>query len=321
VPDVSAAATRPRIVLLADWPDWAFSSVARALIARLSDRYAFRLIHREVEPVELREQEIDLLYVFWWGDDSYQRFGIPSHKIVKEVASHRWQNEERFGRLSVEQFVERYLSDCATVATPSKMLFEMLEPARAGVFHCPNGVDPSRFHPTRSRRGPLRIAWVGNPRDACKGLHDVLVPACAGHYRFEHTDGRRSPEELLALYNRSDVIAIASTAESQPLPLLEGMACGCFPVATDVGIVPELVRSGTNGLVVERSVKAFRDAFAWCDAHLPFVRRAGEANAARIASERSWDDLAARFAEVFDFVLGRTLACPKESSKRVPRTV
>jgi glycosyltransferase involved in cell wall biosynthesis len=160
---------------------------------------------------------------------------------------------------------------------------------------------------------------VGNPRDACKGLHDVLAPACAGRYRFEHTDGRRSPEELLALYNRSDVIAIASTAESQPLPLLEGMACGCFPVATDVGIVPELVRSGANGLVVERSVEAFRDAFAWCDAHLPYVRRSGEANAARIASERSWDDLAARFAEVFDFVLARTSAC-SPSPTRTCRT-
>ena len=77
------------------------------------------------------------------------------------------------------------------------------------------------------------------------------------------------------------MIAIASLAESQPLPLLEGMACGCFPVVTNVGIVPEMVAHGVNGLVVERSPEAFRDAFSWCERNLAAVRRAGRLNAAR----------------------------------------
>jgi glycosyltransferase involved in cell wall biosynthesis len=101
------------------------------------------------------------------------------------------------------------------------------------------------------------------------------------------------------------VIAIASSAESQPLPLLEGMACGAFPVTTDVGIVPEVVRSGVNGLVVERSAEAFRHALSWCAEHLDAVRRAGALNAELIACERSWDRRAGRFAELFDTALGR----------------
>jgi hypothetical protein len=102
---------RPRIVLLADRPGWAFSQIARALVRRLSHRYRFRVVHREVEPPALHDDQLDLLYVFFWGDDSYQSSGIPPEKIVKEVASYRWALEEQYGRLSLERFVETHLSD------------------------------------------------------------------------------------------------------------------------------------------------------------------------------------------------------------------
>jgi glycosyltransferase involved in cell wall biosynthesis len=89
---------------------------------------------------------------------------------------------------------------------------------------------------------------------------------------------------------------------------MEGMACGAFPVATDVGIVPELVRHRCNGLVVERSPEAFREAFAWCEQNLAAVRRAGRFGAALVAAERDWDRLAARFGDVLDAALGRAPA-------------
>src|SRR5262249_2064336 len=149
----------------------------------------------------------------------------------------------------------------------------------------------------------LRIAWSGDPNDACKGLHDVLVPACAGRFAFEYTDGRRTLAEVAALYARSDVIAVASEAESQPLPLLEAMASGCFPVTTDGGVARELIRSGVNGLIVDRTQDAFARAFAWCEAHLDEVRRAGRLNAQLLAQERDWDRIALRYAEIFDAAL------------------
>jgi glycosyltransferase involved in cell wall biosynthesis len=149
-------------------------------------------------------------------------------------------------------------------------------------------------------------------------LHDILIPACEGRFALEATDGRRSRREVARLYARSDVIAIASSAESQPLPLLEGMACGAFPVTTDVGIVPEVVRSGVNGLVVERSAEAFRHALRWCAEHLDAVRRAGALNAELVASERSWDHRAGRFAELFDTALGRRSLLSPTSAMREP---
>lgn len=301
-------AARPRVFLLADRPGWAFDQAARALIQRLSRRFDLRLIYQGVETRDLDPAQVDLLHVFWWGDQTYRHLGIPPERIVKEVASHRWQLEPQFGPIDTATFVARYLDDCASATTLSLRLFELLSGHYPNLFHCPNGVDLARFRTAPRRWRELRIAWSGNPNDPCKGLHDVLEPACAGRFALERTDGRRTQAQVAALYARSDVIAVASQAEGEPLPLLEAMASGCFPVTTDVGIARELIVSGVNGLVVERTPEAFRRAFHWCETHLADVRRAGRLNARLLAEERDWDRVAWRYAEIFDAALGRCAA-------------
>jgi glycosyltransferase involved in cell wall biosynthesis len=76
-------------------------------------------------------------------------------------------------------------------------------------------------------------------------------------------------------------------------------------IGNTVAAVPEMIVHGVNGLVVERSPEAFRDAFAWCERNLAAVRRAGRLNAEIAAEERGWDRLAARFGDVLDAALGR----------------
>jgi glycosyltransferase involved in cell wall biosynthesis len=296
---------RPRVFLLVDRPGWAFHHAACALAHRLSGRFDLRLIYQGVETCDLDPAQVDLLYVFWWGDQTYRHLRIPPERILKEVASHRWQLDPRFGRIDAATFAGRYLDDCGTVITPSLRLFELLDRHCANLFHCPNGVDPARFSYAPRRWPGLRIAWSGNPNDDCKGLGNVLVPACADRFALERTDGRRTHAEVAALYARSDVIAVASEAEGEPLPLLEAMASGCFPVTTDVGIARELIVPGVNGLIAERTPEAFRRAFQWCEANLADVRRAGRLNARLIAAERDWDQIAERYAAVFDAALGR----------------
>ena len=97
-------AERPRVVLLADRPGWAFDHAARALSARLSRRFDLRVIYQGVETQTLDPSRVDLLYVFWWGDQTYRHLGIPRDRIIKEVASHRWEHEAQFGPIDVSTF-------------------------------------------------------------------------------------------------------------------------------------------------------------------------------------------------------------------------
>ncbi len=121
-----------------------------------------------------------------------------------------------------------------------------------------------------------------------KGFGEILVPAAVGH-DFELADGQMSHTQMNEFYNRFDVIAVTSAHEGEPLTLIESMAAGCFPVCTDVGIVPELIRDRENGIIVkERSVAAFREAFAWCAANLDKVREGGRQNARQLLETRTW---------------------------------
>ncbi len=310
-------ARRPRIQLLANIPGWAFDFTARSVAARLADRFEFSVAYCSLEP-ELDPESFDLLYVFYWADTWYRRFGIERSKIIKEVASYRWGTEDFFGRISCDEFVERYLDDCDIVTTPSVSLQQLLVQRRPETYLRSNGYEPSLFDYWRRRSGPLRIGWVGNANDASKGLKDILIPACESRFHFEYSPGTWSRLRVSQFYNQIDVIAVASVAEGEPLPLIEALASGCFPVSTDVGLAPELIRSGFNGLIVERSPSAFRDAFAWCEANLEFVRRAGAFNVQLVRESRRWDDCAERFAEILTYALERRKGRAAKVPVRVP---
>jgi len=62
--------------------------------------------------------------------------------------------------------------------------------------------------------------------------------------------GHRSKMELLELYNLSDIFTLTSYAEGLPRVLIEAMACGCIPIATDVGSVSALIANGHNGFTL-----------------------------------------------------------------------
>ena len=53
------------------------------------------------------------------------------------------------------------------------------------------------------------------------------------------------------LYDAFDVLALSSLYEGLPYVLLEGMACGCFPVAGDLESIREWIENGRNGLLVD----------------------------------------------------------------------
>lgn len=107
---------------------------------------------------------------------------------------------------------------------------------------------------------------------SCPGLRFVLagdegeeeVRKRAKHLGIENAielpgwvDGARK----LAVQRRSDIFVLPSYFEGLPLGILEAMALGIAVVGTKVGGIPELVRSGVDGvLVAPGDVKGLADA-------------------------------------------------------------
>lgn len=286
--DLPAPKPKPRVLFLVPRRQWAYDFSAQSLASRLSPEFDIRIRYSTDRPA-LRPEAYDLAQVFYWGEDAHLGRGFDPAKVLMGCSSHRWQHPGKHGPLSSLDFAQRHLQGAATVLTTSLRLQRLIRPAHPSVQHAPNGYEPSLFFSESARRGPLRIGAAGFRKDPVKGYDDILIPAAKG-MDMELAEGSMSHGQMNDFYNRFDVIAITSQHEGEPLTLMEAMAAGCFPVCSDVGIVPELVRHLDNGYIVPHwSVEAFRAAFQWCAEHLDRVREAGQRNAAMMPGLRSWD--------------------------------
>ncbi len=59
------------------------------------------------------------------------------------------------------------------------------------------------------------------------------------------------PHELADVFRRSQVMVSPSVHDGTPNSMLEGMACGCLPVAGDLESIREWIKDGENGLLVD----------------------------------------------------------------------
>lgn len=241
----------------------------------------------------------DLIVDFWWRGGLERRFG---RRVLKQVSTHRW-SQRRYGSLSPALVAHKYLGEASGVVVPSRRLHALLSPHRDDVSIAPKGFDPDLFFHAERRDG-LVVGWAGNGKHADKRL-SLIREACPdlrvvgpGHVALPY-------EQMPDWYRSVDVITCASDAEGDPRTLIEGMACGCFPVVVDVGIVPELVRHGDNGLIVERTPEAFRAALEWCRENLDHVREAGRRNAEQMLQSRAWAQCAPLWGHAFDRAIAR----------------
>jgi len=299
---------RPRILLLADRPGWAFDTQAQALKRHLSSRFDARIAYATYRP-NLNRIAFDLVCVLAADEFYHTRFVLNRLKIIKELAHMPEDFQSRYGVANMAEAIDLLTADSATVFVISKRFQKEVCPIRP-CFLVNQGIEPEIMRCMKERVGSLKLGWVGDSRAQHKGLHDILLPA-AEPFELRIASGKLSTSELVEFYNSVDIVCIASSVEGGPLPLLEGMSCGCFPVATDVGIVPEVIRHNENGLIVERNVEAFRAAFRWGAEHLDFVRAAGLRNSESIPRNWSWAKTVASWETVFDHALSQLWASAK----------
>jgi len=106
--------------------------------------------------------------------------------------------------------------------------------------------------------------------------------------------------DVAQLLPQFDIFALPSQAEGISNTLLEAMACGCAPVATDVGGNPELVEDGGNGLLVPaRHSGALAAALARLVDDPALRERLARASLARVHEQFSLDGMVAAYGRLY----------------------
>jgi len=103
--------------------------------------------------------------------------------------------------------------------------------------------------------------------------------------------------ELVTAYNRAALVAYAPVREPLGLVPLEAMACGTPVVGVREGGVPETVRHGETGLLVERHPEALAQAIRRLLDDSALARRMGEQGRRYVSERWGWSQAVAALEE------------------------
>jgi glycosyltransferase involved in cell wall biosynthesis len=102
---------------------------------------------------------------------------------------------------------------------------------------------------------PLVLKEVPNAKFVCASMEGQAEAlnwvSKLGIERSVELLGPRSHAEMADVYRRAMIVVSPSTHDGTPNTLLEGLACGCFPIAGDLDSIREWITDGENGLLID----------------------------------------------------------------------
>lgn len=169
------------------------------------------------------------------------------------------------------------------------------------------GLRPEKAHDVllaavaRMKRDGRRVRVLLAGDGERRGALETLAVSLGIRADVEFLGVRRDVARLL---HASDVVVLPSVVEALPMVLLEAMAAGIPVIASAVGSVPELVRSGETGLLIP---PADEESLAGAIAYI--LEDGARADRMRtrarelVAAHYSIDGTADRYRDLFDDVM------------------
>lgn len=258
-----------RLLIVYDVPGWAYWRRAEAL-----RKYAPKDFDVEVAAVaelaNLSGRKYDVVFNLEYTAPGIARRMFNSSISVVSYNVDRNRNTERWGPV---------VSESDWVVCNNRDIW-LWGGKRARTCNISNGVDLGIWscEDPEAQRRP-RWLWCGSTSEKKrKNYHSVIVPLQSlsrqmwpfeySVYPVDNAERFRSTTVQAQWYQSGFAFVSPASAEGTPNTILESMAAGCVPVATNTGNIPELVVDGVNGVVIEPSAESAMDGIrrAWSDA-------------------------------------------------------
>jgi glycosyltransferase involved in cell wall biosynthesis len=235
----------------------------------------------------------------------------------------------------MQDFTARRLDRIITCSDNSAATIQKeldLPPGKLQVIHY--GADTDVFKPLDDvEKLPNSILFVGDSEDRNKGalylleaLHTLrhrlpfrmtfvdhrppphlkLVQRLMKQYRLYNNIEilpRATTEDLVRLYNRTQVVVSPSLYEGFGLPAVEAMACGVPVIATRAGALSEIIEDGVTGLLVPPADPgALSEALRLLLSDPDLCCQMGQAGRERVLKNFTWRRTAERMAQAYEEV-------------------
>lgn len=252
---------KPKIMLLSDVDNWAWSRKCTEIKRNLSDEFDFNIIHLLKNRSGFNVSEYDLYFTFGWSYVGNIR-GVPMERRISGVTAHKG---EKFLKSNILPSMKQVRWHHANSMLLKK---ELENNGISEVFYVPNGVNEETFKPITpipSQRENLHVLHVGKrcgQNTDAKGHKRFIEPACTragvqytGHYNNYKTAW--NTDKMVELYQQADVFIVASETDGTPCGALEAAACGRPIISNTIGNMPEFIKDGYNGFIVPREVDKY----------------------------------------------------------------
>ncbi|MCK5328564.1 MAG: glycosyltransferase family 4 protein, partial [Candidatus Latescibacteria bacterium] len=208
------------------------------------------------------------------------------------------------------------------------------------------GIDLDKFHPDADKKGEIRkrLGWIENPlvvstrnfesiynldllirampfvikenssvrfimagrgtqENYLKGLVDEL-----GMNEYVKFMGYIEQNELPKTLAGADIYVSTSLSDGISVSLLEGMACGCFPVVTDIPANRSWIQDGENGFLVPTDDPKFlADRISSAINSKALMEGARKKNSEQVKQRAAWEEIMRNIEKKYRSLISSTL--------------
>lgn len=242
-----------RILAFYDYKGWAWWHRLRHIRRHLPPDISMdiREVYEDFSPAQY-----DFLMVF-------EEYLLP---LLRHIPVERIIAGSSCARIAGEACSAQMRNQCLALVFNSLEMFRMADPGRRA-YCCQNGVDEELFSPAPTSPEIFTACWIGNGNSICEKGLNIIQAACAQagvplicRDQARERDTLRQEELRDNYYRKASVYICASRWEGTPNPALEALACGLPVISTPVGNMPEILKDGYNGFLVERTAESIAAA-------------------------------------------------------------
>ncbi len=253
---------KPSVLMIADVREWAWWIKSQYIKKYLSDEFDIHVINvlgSGASHEYRNKKDYDIYLTFGYSFVNYLN-GVPMNKRVTGVTAHRIKN-----------VVIGMMRKAKHIHANSILLKNDLERwGLKNVYYLPNGVDDDLFKPKVPipvNKNNITVGHVGKKSNN-KAQEEFILPAMniSKAIQFLHFNDFTNSiphTEMPDIYQKFDVYICASREDGTPNPALESASCGRPILSNRIGNMPEFVKDGYNGFLVNRNVNEYVQKIKW----------------------------------------------------------